>query len=64
MFQVSGNDKLEWVLCSKNLHSEKVDNDDCGVKALDDTDGNDVDDDNDVDEDSLVDGNWHSLDCL
>ena len=45
--------------CSKNLHSEKVDNDDGGgVKALDDTDGNDVD------EDSLADGNWHSLDSL
>ena len=59
MFQVSGNDKLEWVLCSKNLHSEKVDNDDGGgVKALDDTDGNDVD------EDSLADWNWHSSDRL
>ena len=59
MSEVSGNDKLEWLLCSENLYSKKVDNDDgYGVKALDDTD------DDDVDEDGLVDENWHSSDGL
>ena len=39
MSEVSGNDKLEWLLCSENLHSKKADNDGgYGVKALDDTD--------------------------
>ena len=39
MSEVSGNDKLEWLLCSENK-SYEADNDDggYGVKALDDTD--------------------------
>ena len=53
MSEVSGNDKLEWLLCSENKSYETDDGG--GVKALDDTD---------VDEDGLVDENWHSSDGL
>ena len=56
MSEVSGNDKLEWLLCSENKSYETDGGG--GVKALDDTD------DDDVDEDGLVDENWHSSDGL
>ena len=57
MSEVSGNDKLEWLLCSENK-SYEADNDDGGGVKLDDID------DDDVDEDGLVDENWHSSDGL
>ena len=55
MSEVSGNDKLEWLLCSENKSYET---DDGGGVKLDDTDNDDVD------EDGLVDENWHSSDGL